>query len=196
MPPVSAECSDHPTLSLVVRIKHLNATSQCSRIFNCSTGSAREGDITIAMSWFSCTLLSLLLLLKCFVYTGTETDYVYTCTVNWFSVHVDSGLLRAKADHVSWLILIKEQCAPVNRRHPELLSKINVVDQLLKNHLSMHTCLHWATLFVSRSYKQSIFTRGYLRSLMADSCLWSSSSTQQEKVQYPQLKFGQGSPIS
>ena len=45
MPPVSAECSDHPTLSLVVRIKHLNDQSQPCRIFNPSTGSAREEDI-------------------------------------------------------------------------------------------------------------------------------------------------------
>ena len=52
MPPVSAECSDHPTLLLVVRIKHLNAPSQCSRIFCPSKGSAREEDIAIAISWF------------------------------------------------------------------------------------------------------------------------------------------------
>ena len=30
-----------------------NAPSQCSRIFNPSTGSEREEDIAIAMSWFS-----------------------------------------------------------------------------------------------------------------------------------------------
>ena len=50
--PVSAECSDHQTLLLVVRIKHLNAPSQYSRLFNPSTGSAREGDIAIVMTWF------------------------------------------------------------------------------------------------------------------------------------------------
>ena len=53
----SSQCSNHPTLSLVVRIKHLNAPSQCSRIFKPSTGSAWEGDIAIAMSWFSCVYI-------------------------------------------------------------------------------------------------------------------------------------------
>ena len=49
----SSKCSDHPTLSLVVRIKNLNAPSQPCRIFNPSTGSAREEDSAIAKSWFS-----------------------------------------------------------------------------------------------------------------------------------------------
>ena len=54
----SCQCSDHPSLSLVVRIKHLNAPSQCSRIFNPSKGSAWEEDIAIAMSWFSFNIIS------------------------------------------------------------------------------------------------------------------------------------------
>ena len=43
-----------------LQFKHLNAPSQCSRIFNPSTGSAREEDIAIAMSWFSYNKLHIL----------------------------------------------------------------------------------------------------------------------------------------
>ena len=54
----SSQCSNHPTLSLVVRIKHLNAPSQWSRIFNPSTGSVQEENIAITMSWFSLYIYS------------------------------------------------------------------------------------------------------------------------------------------
>ena len=49
----SSQCSDHPTLSFVVRMKHLNAPIPPCRIFNPSIGSAQEEYIAIAMSWFS-----------------------------------------------------------------------------------------------------------------------------------------------
>ena len=89
----SSQCSDHLTLSLVVRNKHLNDTSQHCRILNPSTGSAREEDIAIAMSWFSLIIISYFVSFSvglfpgkklCFRYFIGMTDPTNHCISNYF----------------------------------------------------------------------------------------------------------------
>ena len=74
-------------------IKHLNTPSQPCRIFNPSTGSAREEDIAIAMSWFSLIIISYFVSFSvglfpgkklCFRYFIGMTDPTNHCISNYF----------------------------------------------------------------------------------------------------------------